>query len=350
MRRNVVDRFPFLIQNEEPELNVPVLVDSIAATQQADGRIPWSPGDKTDPWDHVESAMGLTVGGAYAAARRAFEWLKQKQLPDGGWYAAYDTDTVRDRTCETNHAAYVAAGLYHHFLATGDIGLMRDYWPTLEAAIEFVLRHQAPSGEIWWAVSPIGQVDHMALLTGNSSIYFSLKCALALSELLEKPRPHWHSALGRLKQCLSQRPHCFNMTKSRFAMDWFYPALCGALTPAHSWDRISRQWKKFVIQNRGVRCVSDQPWVTIAESSELVLTLAAMGNHLLARIVFGWIGDHAFEDGTFWCGFTCPDMVVWPAEKITWTNAAVLLAADAIYGLTPAARLFDHRFWHDKGW
>jgi hypothetical protein len=344
------DRFPFLIQKETPALDVPALVNSIAATQAADGRIAWSRGDKADPWDHVESTMGLTIGGNYAAAQRAFGWLRRQQLPDGSWYAAYDAGTIRDRTRETNHAAYIAAGLYHYFLVTGDIEFMNDYWPTLDAAIEFVLRHQAPSGEIWWAVSPAGRIDRMALLTGSSSIYFSLKCALALADLLQKPRPHWRKSLARLKQCLRDRPHRFNMTKSRYAMDWFYPALCGALSPPGAWERISRHWKKFVIQEMGVRCVSDQPWVTIAESCELVLTLAAMGNHLLARILFGWIADRVFEDGTYWCGFTCPDMVVWPAEKITWTNAAVLLAADAIFSLTPAARLFDHRFWREKGW
>jgi hypothetical protein len=98
----------------------------------------------------------------------------------------------------------------------------------------------------------------------------------------------------------------------------------------------------------GVRCVSDQPWVTIAESSELVLTLSAMDNHLLARIVFAWISDFKFDDGTFWCGFTFPDMVLWPEEKISWTNAVVLMAADALFDLTPAGRLFSHQFWSCK--
>jgi hypothetical protein len=74
-----------------------------------------------------------------------------------------------------------------------------------------------------------------------------------------------------------------------------------------------------------------------------------MGNHLLARILMTWIGDHLFEDGTFWCGFTYPDMTIWPEEKISWTNAAMLLAADAGYGLTPAAGLFEHCFWREKG-
>jgi hypothetical protein len=38
-------------------------------------------------------------------------------------------------------------------------------------------------------------------------------------------------------------------------------------------------------------------------------------------------------------------MTVWPEEKITWTNAVVLLAADALFDLTPAGRIFNHRFW-----
>ena len=32
-------------------------------------------------------------------------------------------------------------------------------------------------------------------------------------------------------------------------------------------------------------------------------------------------------------------------EKTTWTGAAVLLAADLLYGLTPAGRIFSHDFW-----
>ena len=35
----------------------------IVRAQRPDGEIPWCEGQKTDPWDHVESAMGLSVGG-----------------------------------------------------------------------------------------------------------------------------------------------------------------------------------------------------------------------------------------------------------------------------------------------
>ena len=70
-----------------------------------------------------------------------------------------------------------------------------------------------------------------------------------------------------------------------------------------------------------------------------------MGNRSLAKIIYSWIADRRYEDGTYWCGFTSPDMIVWPEEKITWTNAVALMAADAIYHLTPAGQLFSHEFW-----
>ena len=79
------------------------------------------------------------------------------------------------------------------------------------------------------------------------------------------------------------------------------------------------------------------------------LALAAIGNQGLAEIVFSWICDKRFTDGSYWCGHTVPDMVVWPEEKITWTNAVLLMAADALYNLTPASRLFCHRCWQTGG-
>jgi hypothetical protein len=341
----LTSRVPFFVQKHDPAIHLSALVDLIAGSQRHTGEIPWSQEDKTDPWDHVEAAMGLTIGGRYERSRKAFTWLKNQQLDDGSWYAAYENGVVKDHTRETNHAAYIAAGLYHYHLITGDLEFVRHMWPTMAAAVEFAISLQAAGGEIYWALDPRGRVDPMALLTGCSSIAFSLKCALVLTRLLNKDCPHWRKALMRLQVCIQDKPHNFNMTKSRFSMDWFYPILCGIVTGRTAQARIEKYWKKFVIHNVGVRCVSDQPWVTIAESCELVLALAAMGNDLLSRIVFSWIGDRTFNDDTYWCGFTFPEMVIWPEEKITWTNAVVLMAADALYHLTPAASMFSHSHW-----
>ncbi len=128
-------------------------------------------------------------------------------------------------------------------------------------------------------------------------------------------------------------------------MDWFYPILCGAFTGADAQRRVDRLWNKFVVVGRGVRCVSDEPWITVAETSEFALALHAIGNRKLSELVFDWIQDKRFDDGSYWCGVTFPDGVIWPEDKLTWTNAVVLMAADALYNITPAGQIFSHEFW-----
>ena len=326
-----------------------VALEGVAAlilnTQTADGEIPWHIGGKTDPWDHVEAAIGLGIAGHLEPARRAFAWMQAHQLDDGSWYSAYRDGLPEDRTRDSNMAAYIAVGVFHHYLLTRDSTFLETLWPTVEKAIDFALSLQAPTGEIHWAISPEGRIDPMALLTGSSSVLMSLRCALAIAEQLGVRRPAWRSGMQRLAHAIRYERHRFNVTKSRFSMDWFYPVLCGAMRGTEARRRIEKQWKKFVVEGQGVKCVSDEPWITIAETSELCLALDAMDNAPLAETLFGWIAEKRFEDGTFWCGHTIPDMTVWPEEKITWTNAVVLMAADALFHLTPAARLFSHRFW-----
>lgn len=334
---------------QDLSVDIQALSRLILDNQRDSGEIPWCRGQKTDPWDHVESAIGLTIGGHYAAARRAYGWMRRTQLEDGSWYAAYQNGRPEDRTRDANLSTYIAVGLYHYYLVTGDLAFAAAMWPTVRRAMEFALSLQAPEGPIHWAISPEGQVDPMALLTGSSSVYMSLKCALKLAELVEAVPAHWREALQRLETALRHKRHLFNMTKSRFSMDWFYPVLTGALTGEEARKRIDTYWKKFVVEGQGVRCVYDEPWVTIAESCELILALVAMGNEALARIVFSWISTKRFDDDTFWCGFTFPEMVIWPEDKITWTNAVVLMALDALYHLTPASQLFHHTAWERRG-
>ena len=320
----------------------------IMDTQRECGEIPYCRGDKTDPWDMVEAAMGLHIGGYFSEAGRAFDWLAQNQLEDGSWYSSYIEGIPEDRTRDANITSYIAVGAFHYYLTTGDLAFLKEMWKTVSAAIDFALSLQADSGEIYWAISPEGRVDHIGLLTGSSSVYMSLKCALSTARLLDHRRPAWEEGLENLGQAIKYRRHLFNMTKSRYSMDWFYPILCGALTGAEAQKRIDISWDKFVIKGQGVLCVSDRPWVTLAETSELVLALSAMGNQNLSQIVFNWIQDRRYEDGSYWSGFTYPDMIIWPDNKLTWTNAVVLMAADALYNLTPASQLFNHNSWNSS--
>lgn len=329
-------------------VDVERVAGAIADVQKPSGEIPWHADGKTDAWDHVEAAMGLATGGYLDESARAYRWLAESRLAEGGWYSAYRNGIPEDRTRESHMAAYMAVGVFHHYLITEDLSFIRRMWPAVVGAIDFALSLQAPGGEIYWAVSPAGDIDPMALLTASSSVHMSLKCALALAALVGEKRPEWRSGLDRLQRAIARKPHRFNMTKSRFSMDWFYPVLGGAVTGQEARTRIERHWRKFVVKDQGVRCVSDHPWITMAETAELVLALNAMGRRVPAQILFSWIHDKTYRDGTYWCGHTFPDMTIWPEERMTWTNGVVLMAADALYRLTPAHQLFEHRFWKDR--
>jgi hypothetical protein len=330
----------------EPVVDVEAITTLIANTQRENGEIPWNPGAKTDPWDHVEAAIGLSIGGRFKEARKAYRWLADRQLKDGSWFSSYINSIPEDKTRESNMSSYLAVGLFHYYLMTGDTAFLKTMWQPLCGGIAFALSLQTANGEIYWAISPEDKVDKMALLTGASSIFMSLKCALYIAKILGRSKPDWQSALLKLGNAIMNKRHLFNITKSRFSMDWFYPILSGCLTGNEAQKRIDACWKKFIIRGQGVRCVSDEPWVTIAETSELSLALTAMGNVDLSRIVFNWICDRKFDDGSYWCGFTYPDIITWPEDKITWSNAVVLMAADAIYQMTPACHLFNHHFWN----
>jgi hypothetical protein len=330
-------------------IDTTLMGDFIVGLQKTNGEIPWSAGGKTDPWDHIESAMGLSVAGLYEEAEMAFEWLASSQFPDGSWWSATHDGAPIDKTTDSNIASYIAVGVYHHFLITGNVVFLRRLWPTLKAGVNYAVGLQADTGEIHWARNSEGIVDRMALLTGSCSVYMSLKCAIAIAEVLGKGRSDWKAALNRLGDAIRYRPSLFNMMKSRYSMDWYYPVLCGAVTGDEARKRIERSWDKFVVPGWGVRCVSDHQWVTNAEASELVLALMAMGDHERAAIAFSWICDKNYDDGSYWMGVTFPDGVIWPEEKTSWTTAAVLLAYDALHAITPASRLFNHQFWDQNG-
>ncbi len=329
-------------------VEVEKVADFIAGMQKDSGEIPWSVGGKTDPWDHIESAMGLSVAGYFSQAERAYQWLIKTQLPDGSWWSESKDGVIINATKETNFAAYVAVGVYHHYLITGNKEFLRTMWPTVSRGIQFAINMQAPDGEIYWARNQAGVIDKMALLTGCSSIYMSIKCALAIAGELGIRKLGWQKAGERLGETICNRPDLFNMIKSRFSMDWYYPIHCGAVSGDEAKKRIDHLWDKFVVPDWGVRCVSDRPWVTMAETSEFILTLAGIDDLTRAKAIFSWLGDKRYPDGSYWMGVTFPDSVIWPEEKTAWTATAVLLAWDAINGVTPAARIFNHRYWQER--
>ena len=141
------------------------------------------------------------------------------------------------------------------------------------STIDYALAYQTETGEIAWRADDPADG---ALLTGSSSIHLSLRCAIAIAERLGHERPDWELSLGALAIAIAHRPERF-LDKQRWAMDWYYPILGGVLRGQAAQLRIAHYWDTFVVEGRGVRCVSDQPWVTAAETCELVMALDAIG-------------------------------------------------------------------------
>src|SRR4030095_13028148 len=149
---------------------------------------------------------------------------------------------------------------------------------------------QAPGGEIAWARGFDGRPAGEALLTGCSSIFHSLRCALALARHPGEAPPGWGLRAAH--------PARFS-PRERFSMDWYYPILGGVLRGPAALARLDSGWSTFVVPGLGVRCVRDRPWVTGAETCELVLALWALGDHARAAEQFASMQHLRHDDGSY---------------------------------------------------
>jgi hypothetical protein len=328
---------------EQPEIERTAA--AIAAIQRPDGSIPWFHGDKTDPWDHVEAAMALDAVGRSGPAQGAYRWLAERQNEDGSWHANY-ADTPEgaaeptDKTKDANFTAYVAVGVYHHWLATRDGRFLAELWPTVRQAVEFVLYLQRPDGAIRWNPDSAD-----ALLTGSSSIYQALRCAVAIADRMGEPRLalEWTEAALRLGRAVAASggfgadASGVFAPKDRYSMDWYYPVLGTALRGRAATERIDAGWDRFVVPGLGTRCVDDRPWVTGGETFELCIALWAVGRAEQARGLLADVRHLRAEDGLYWTGYVYADSAVWPEEKTSWTAGSMLLAL-AVLGGEPATR------------
>ena len=318
-------------------------LDYIIKVQTPDGSISWEKDRKLDPWDHVEAAMGLIIGGKEAEARSAFLWLKENQEEDGSWYAQYNNGTPESQRKESNFSAYIATGLWHYYLITENKCFLEEMFPTLDLAMNFVISLQTSFGDIHWAKENNKILDD-SLITGCSSIYKSLDCAISIYRILGHDTKSLVKAKELLKTCLLENVERFDRSwksKKRYSMDWYYPVMCGVVKGKKAKEKIQSRWDEFVIDGMGCKCVVEEPWVTTAESSELVVALVVIGEVDKAKELFEWL--HQWKDpkdNLYWTGYVYTDQKYWPVEKPTWTAAAVLIAADSLFRFTNGSKLF----------
>ena len=322
VQARVPDRVPTLAESRRTAAWLATCVD-------ADGAIGWERRRHVDAWNHTESAMALVAFGEDEAADAAYAWLRRTQRPDGTWPMKSTRGVVQDASADSNQVAYIAVGVWHHWLVHREREFVEEMWPHVRAALDWVTARQLDWGGISWNEAADGKLWETALLAGSSSIVHSLGCGVLLADLLGEDGSAWQRCRDRLAVAVREHEALF-LDNSRYSMDWYYPVLGGALRGDAARERLDKRWDEFVQPGLGIHCVNDHPWVTGAETCELALTLDAIGDRDGAMEQIRSIQHLRDPDGAYWTGFVHAEGVRWPLERSTWTAAAVLLAIDAV--------------------
>ena len=320
------------------------LGEYITKCQNRLGAIAWEPNGKVDPWDHVESIMALNLLDFKEEALKGFDWLISSQEHDGSWYSEYQGEKITNLNKETNFCAYISSGALHHFLNFKELSFLEKIWPTLKKSIEFVISGQTDEGDILWAKDYNEEWMDDSLLTGCASIFKSLNDFNKIAKTLGYEEFILKEEIKKLKDSIINKSERFDRTwesKARYSMDWYYPVLCGIHNKQDSKKIINERWDEFVVPGLGCKCVSEEPWVTVAESCELILALNKIDEKKTALEIFENISRLIdLKDKLFWTGYVYKDDKFWPIEKPSWTAAAVVLAANSLFEFNSTSNFF----------
>ena len=168
------------------------------------------------------------------------------QLPNGAWHNYYRRDgSIEDSKLDTNVCAYVATGVWHHWLMHRDARHVAEPVADRRAGARLGARLRRADGLALWAIEADGTRPwDYALLTGSSSIAHALQCGARLGAARRAPATELANAADVHDRAdrSPTTPSAFE-PKERWAMDWYYPVLSGALdrrAPAKA--RLAEGW------------------------------------------------------------------------------------------------------------
>ena len=313
-------------------------------TQFLSGAIPSNKDGSHDPWDHLESVMGLTTLGYNIQALKGLHWMSANQNEDGSWYNLYQDEEPLELNKQTNHASYIAVAVWHFYLINNDVNFLQEFWEPVKKGILFSLSLQHSNGAIAWNIDEFETIDEDYLLTGCSSTAKSLECAIAICQALgnKNYESEWRIAHSKLITALENPSEIFDLKKdrSRFSMDSYYPILGGINSKKRINSLTTKIKDSFWIQDLGIKCVSDEPWVTVAETSECSIAYKKIGEDKIALELLHNAIAIVDGNGIPYMGWQFSENIYWPDETPAWTSAACILAADANNRLTSGADLF----------
>ena len=123
-------------------------------------------------------------------------------------------------------------------------------------------------------------------------------------------------------------------------MDWYYPILSGCLKQNEKLRYIHKIFKDFYVDGIGIKCVIEEPWVTVAETSEFILSLMCAGYDDEAKRLLIDVLNISDKEGIPFMGWQYEENIFWPEEKPSWTAAALMLSADCVFDYSDASDLF----------
>ena len=313
-------------------------------TQLFSGAIPTNKNGTHDPWDHLEAVMGLATLGYQTEAINGLNWMIANQNTDGSWYNLYDDQKPLELNKQTNYSSYLAVAIWHFYLLYNDINFLKNHWEYVKEGILFSLTLQNDNGAIAWNIDDKGHIDDDYLLTGCSSIAKSLECAIAICQILghKSIEKEWRIAHAKLIRAIENPTGIFDLKKdrSRFSMDSYYPIIGGISSKNIISSLMSNIKTSFWIKGLGIKCVSDEPWITVAETSECSIAFKKMGEDEIALELLHNAIAIVDSRSIPYMGWQYNENIYWPEETPSWTSGACILAADANYQLTNASELF----------
>ena len=242
---------------------------------------------------------GTNRGRTARQARAAFDWSRRSQRPDGSWPIQIRAGAIEDANSDSNFCAYIATGVWHHVLITGDKAFAAQMWPVVHKAVDFVIDLQFGYGEISWARSEAGPLEE-ALLTGCASVFHSIRCALALAALVGEPQPEWN---WRWAGWATQSPRIPRRSPRRSATRWTGTTRSsGVRCAARRPRRESSSAGTILCRGTWHPLCRRRPWVTGAETCELVMALDAIGHRWAAHRQFAAMQHLRDDDGSYWTG------------------------------------------------
>ncbi len=316
----------------------------IKSIQYKSGAIPSNEDGTHDPWDHIESIMGLNIYKDIEASKSAFNWLTHHQNSDGSWYAKYYKTDAIEKNKPTHFSPYIAVAALHFFRIFKDINFLQSIWSSIELAVNFSVELQQDNGTIPWSIDNNSRIENDYLLTGCSSILKSIECGIALSKILNETEniEKWKKAHLLLSNAIQDPDGKFDLIKDRkrFSMDWYYPILSGCLKQDEKSYYINKIFKDFYLDGIGIKCVIEEPWVTVAETSEFILALMCAGYDDEAKRLLFDVLNISDDEGIPFMGWQYEQNIFWPEEKPSWTAAALMLSADCVFDYSDASDLF----------